>query len=108
MDKKDKTNYTSRAQSSIKLSPDELDNIIQRWDETKKKIKSLQETEEKYRLVIGKIMDNFEIDAIHGKGLKVSRYNINKRFLIRENIPEEIYNKYSVKKQVTCYRISKK
>lgn len=92
--------------NSIKISPTDIDHIINKWNETKKEIKRLDEINEKYRMVIDKIMDTYETDKIKGTNLKISRYDIKRRFLTKENVPREIYDKYAIQKTITCFRIS--
>jgi hypothetical protein len=96
----------NKKENSIDISPLDIDHIIDKWNETKKQAKRLHELEEKYRLVIDKIMDKYETDKIQGTNLKISRYEIRRRFLTKENVPPEIYDKYAVQKTISCFRIS--
>jgi hypothetical protein len=52
--------------SSIKISPEDIDHVINKWNATKREIKRLEEINEKYRLVIDKIMDTYSTDKIQG------------------------------------------
>lgn len=89
----------------ISITPDEIDAIIERWDETRKEIKELEEKEKKYKKIITKIMDLTKADAIQGKDLKVTRRIQSRRFLSRANVPVEVYDQYSVVKDVTMMYI---
>jgi len=96
-----------KTEQIVKFTPDEIDSIIKKWNETKNEAKRLRENEEKYKLVLGKIMDNYNTDIIKGSSLKVSRYQLSRKFLLKENIPKDIYDKYSTSRNITCFRLSK-
>jgi hypothetical protein len=92
----------------VKLTPNDIDNIIEQWNQTKQEIKRLHDNEEKYKLVINRIMDIYGADSINGKNLKISRYNISRKFLSKNNVPPEIYEKYAIQRDIICFRINKK
>ena len=54
----------------LTITPNEIDEIIVRWAETKRLSKELSEKEEKYKKIIKKIMTLMDTDIIKGKDFR--------------------------------------
>lgn len=89
----------------LNISIEEIDETIEKWSEVKEKIRILKEKEEKYKKIISKIMEVTNSDIIKGNDHKVIKVTRSQNMLLKQNIPKEIYDKYSIKKEVSFFYV---
>jgi hypothetical protein len=94
-----------RKDEGLSISPDEIDEIIVKWYQARKETKELEEKERRYKLILNKVLDLTGGDVIKGRDLQVIRRVQKRRFLLKANVPAEIYERYSTVKNVQSLHI---
>jgi regulator of sirC expression with transglutaminase-like and TPR domain len=89
----------------LSLNPDEIDDLITNWHDTKADIKELEVKEKRYKLLIHKLLDVTGSDAIKGKDLQVTRNSYKKILISKQMLPEDIFEKYSEEREIVCLRV---
>lgn len=83
------------------LTPEDIDIIIESYYQTKKEIKSLQSKQDEYKAIINKVLNNNNVDIIKGNNLQVKRIIQSRKYLDKGSIPDDIFDKYSVKRKIS-------
>lgn len=85
----------------------DIENILQKWDETRKKIEILEEKIKKYKSVIAKEMNKKDVDRLSAGGLIVTRRRNTRTYLSKDSVPAEIWKEYSTRTSYDAFFISK-
>jgi hypothetical protein len=91
-----------------KMSNTEKDKILEKWYVAKEKIAILTERIESYKKDIEREMRKTGENVLKGGGYTITKKTITKRYVSKDCLPEEIFNKYAVKTQYDSYYLSKK
>jgi hypothetical protein len=75
----------------------ELDSILQKWDDAKKKLEILEEKIKKYKLAVTKEMNRKEVDKLSAGGYTVTRRRNTRTYITKDNLPAEIWKEYSTR-----------
>lgn len=81
--------------------------ILSEWYETKKKQEILEEKILKFKSMITKEMNIRNIDKISENNFIVSRRRISKSYVTKENIPKDLWDKYSIKCSYDAFFLTK-
>ena len=84
-----------------------IDSIFRKWNDAKNQISELEKKIEKYKKVMGKMMDNQEKNTISGEDFSLCRKTISSRTILKKNIPEHIWDTYSSPKEYKSYYLKK-
>jgi|SRR5579872_3319787 len=98
----------SYSENKDHINKEQLDSLITEWHEIRTKMHELEVKEKHHRDLIKKFMDNTGADIIQGKELEVKRGIQKRHILLRENMPKDIYEKYSQLKNVEIFYIRKR
>lgn len=76
---------------------DEIDIsiLMSKWDETRKQIAELETKLEKYKKVATKLMDKNGTNELKDNNFSLSRKNITRETLTKNDLPIDIWNRYS-------------
>ena len=94
---KKKRSDGSKDSKKVKIN---LDDILSEWYKLKKNLKQLQEREDQIKKIVRVIMNNERSDKLKSDDYQVSKRTMNKTFLTKHDLPEELWNKYSKKKSI--------
>jgi len=87
------------------ISPGEIDEIITLWYEAKQESRKLAEKEKEYKRIINSILDLTGSDAIKGKLLQVERRIQKRRYISRNLVPLDVFDRYSKSQEVSSLYI---
>jgi hypothetical protein len=90
----------------MSLSLDEIDEVIQDYHKIKQDIKKQKYTLNEYKKIINGLMDEHNINIIKGKNLQIKRSIIKRKMLLKVNVPEEVFDKYSILNEYSMLTIS--
>ena len=89
------------------MNKTELDGFLENWYETKQEITKLENKIEKYKRIARKMMDENETDLLHNSTYKLARKDGSRTTIGKDDLPEDIWNRYSKKTYFTSFYISK-
>ena len=90
-----------------KINTKDIDELLSKWDETKKEIAQLEKKLEKYKLYADNIINNSGKEEIKTSKYTLKRKIINKSTLSKSDVPVEIFKKYSKISSYPVFYISK-
>jgi hypothetical protein len=73
-----------------------MEEILEKWYDSKKKLEEYEEQIKKYKCEIVKQMNKLGKDKISTNNFTVSRRRNIKRYLSKESVPVDLWNKYSI------------
>ena len=89
-------------------STDDVDTILEKWHDTKEQISSLEKRLEKYKKYAERIMDNEDKDEINNSNYSLTRRNMSRTTLSKDDLPKDIWNKYARNINYPMYILRKK
>lgn len=81
--------------------------MLHDWNTTKQQLEILEEKIQKYKTIIAKEMNKRDIDEIHEGDYIVKRRRNTKTYISKENVPEELWKRYSTKSSFDAFYLSK-
>jgi hypothetical protein len=85
----------------------ENEKILEKWYEAKKKIEDLEDRINEYKNKITKEMNTKNIDKIQTENFCVSRKRNTRSYLTKDNVPVDIWNKYSTRSSFDAFYLTK-
>ncbi len=85
----------------------DLETILSKWNDAKKKLETLTHRINKYKLRITKEMNSKDTDKISTSNYTVTRRRNTRTYVTRENVPEDIWKKYSTRCSFDALFLSK-
>lgn len=85
----------------------DLETILSKWSDAKKKLETLEDRINKYKLRITKEMNSKDTDKISTSNYTVTRRRNTRTYVTRENLPEDIWKKYSTRCSFDALFLSK-
>jgi hypothetical protein len=85
----------------------DLETILSKWNDAKKKLETLEHRISKYKLRITKEMNSKDTDKISTSNYTVTRRRNTRTYVTRENLPEDIWKKYSTRCSFDALFLSK-
>ena len=85
-----------------------LENTLSKWYESKKKLEILEEKIKKYKLILTKEINTKQTDKISTGDYTVTRRRNTRTYITKENLPEEIWKKYSTRCSYDALFLTKK
>ena len=79
----------------MEYNTDDVDTLLKKWDETKEQISLLEKKLEKYKKYAERIMDNEDKDEINNSRYSLTRRNMSRTTLSKDDIPKDIWSKYA-------------
>ena len=73
----------------------DIENILSKWNDAKNKLEDLEDSIKQYKLLISKEMNRRDTDKITCGKFSVTRRRNTRTYITKENLPEDIWNKYS-------------
>jgi hypothetical protein len=89
-------------------STDDIDTLLEKWHDTKEQISILEKKLEKYKKYAERIMDNEDKDEINNSNYSLTRRNMSRTTLSKDDIPKDIWNKYARNINYPMYILRKK
>lgn len=85
-----------------------LERILSKWDNTKKKLEILESRISKYKSKVSKEMNSRGVDTITSGNYTVNRRRNTRTYITKENLPEDIWKKYSTRCSYDAFFIKSK
>jgi hypothetical protein len=86
----------------------DLERILSKWDDTKKKLQILESRISKYRSKVSKEMNSRGVDEISSGNYTVTRRRNTRAYITKENLPGDIWEKYSTRCSYDVFFIKSK
>jgi hypothetical protein len=83
----------------------DVETILEKWHEAKRKIDILESKLKKYKSDIGKEMNRKGVDKISSSKYTVSRRRATRTTLSKESVPEEIWKQYSTRSNYDVFSL---
>lgn len=87
------------------LLPEEIDTVIEYYSKLKQDIKKLEEKQEEYKEILLSVLNSTNTDIIKGKRFQIRRILQKRKYLNKKNVPDDIFNKYSITKTISVLTI---
>lgn len=69
--------------------------LLEKWYETKEQISSLEKKLDKYKKYAEKIMDNNDLESLSSSTFSLTKREMSRNILSKDDVPLEVWNKYS-------------
>ena len=89
-------------------STDDVDTLLEKWHDTKEQISILEKRLENYKKYAERIMDNEDKDEINNSNYSLTRRNMSRTTLSKDDLPKDIWNKYARNINYPMYILRKK
>lgn len=86
----------------------DINTLLQRWNDTKEKIKEYEMKCEKYKKIAEKLMEKSGATHLTGDVYKVERRDISKSSIAKKNVPSDIWEKYATTASYSAFYLKKK
>jgi len=86
----------------------DISNLLDHWMKTKKQISELELSLTKYKKLATKIMSKNNTDIIDSDDYILKKRTLSKKTLCKDDVPHEIWEKYSKTITYSAYYLSKK
>ena len=73
----------------------DIDTLLEKYNDAKEQISILEKKLEKYKKYAEHIMDNEDKDEISNLKFSLTRRNMSRTTLSKDDIPKDIWNKYA-------------
>jgi len=87
---------------------DDINTLLEKWNDTKEQISLLEKKLEKYKKYAERIMDNEDKDEIINSYYSLTRRNMSRMTLSKDDMPKDIWIKYSRNINYPMYILRKK
>ena len=85
----------------------DIENTLQKWDETRKKMEILDEKIKKYKNIVAKEMNKKDVDRLSAGGFTVTRRRNTRTYLSKDSVPADIWKEYSTRSSYDAFFLSK-
>ena len=89
------------------INNEDIDNLLSKWYETKEEIALLENKCIKYKKLADKIMNDSEKNTIANSKYSLQRKQISKSTLSKNDVPSDLWDKYSKRTSYSAFYISK-
>ena len=86
----------------------DIDTLLEKYNDTKEQISILEKKLEKYKKYAERIMDDEDKDEISNFNFSLTRRNMSRTTLSKNDIPKDIWNKYARNINYPMYILRKK
>tara|TARA_B110000008_G_C16626647_1_gene426753 strand:+ start:179 stop:460 length:282 start_codon:yes stop_codon:yes gene_type:complete len=87
---------------------DDISDLLDHWMNTKKQISELELSLTKYKKLATKIMSKNDTDIINSDDYVLKKRTLTKKTLCKDDVPKEIWEKYSKTSTYPAYYLSKR
>ena len=91
----------------LKFETNDINDLLRKWDETKKEISELEKRLDKYKIFAENILSESETNIINTGTFTLKKKIIKKEILSRNDVPLEIFKKYSKTTSYPVFYVSK-
>lgn len=85
----------------------DLERILSKWDDAKKKLENIEQEISTYKLKVTKEMNSKDTDKISTDNYTVIRRRNTRAYVTKDNLPEDIWKKYSTRCSYDAFYISR-
>lgn len=89
------------------MNSDDIDTLLQSWDDTKKEIRALESRLERYKKAAEHIMRKNNDNTIEGSHFTLTKRLINHETLGKNDVSHEIWRQYAKAYSYSAYYLSK-
>ena len=86
----------------------DIDTILEKWDSAKKEKSKLEKECEMYKKAVERYMNKKEKNIVLGKIYKITRRSNTRQQLSKQNVPKEIWDRYSNRFTYFSYHLKRK
>lgn len=94
--------------SSKHHSSSSLDIVLEKWFKVKEEIATLEKKRDKYKKMLEDKMKSDRISELLGSDYKAKIIKQSRGFLLKKNVPSEIWDKYATNIEYDVMTISKR
>ena len=81
-------------------------DLLEKWWESKKKLKKLEDNVEKYKKAVDKVMTQRGTDRIAGRRYSVQKRSNTRAYISKNSVPPNIWDQYSNKCTYESYHLT--
>jgi len=85
-----------------------VDSLLDKWYQTKNEIAELEKVLDKYKTHAERIMSSKNINVISNTKYSLTKREMNRSILAKDDVPKEVWNKYSKNINYNMFVIRKK
>lgn len=85
-----------------------MEDILEKWHDAKEKISILEQKIEKYKSSIAAEMNKQDTDKLSTGKFSIARRRNTRSYMSKDNVPEDVWKKYSVKCSYESFFLKKK
>ena len=82
-----------------------IDDVLEKWDESKKKLSFYEKETEKYREAVERYMNKKNINTLKGTVFNVTRRSNTRETMSKKDVSDEIWNRYCNKFTYYSYHL---
>jgi hypothetical protein len=86
----------------------DINDLLENWHDTKKEIAKLEKKCDKYKELAEKIMTSQGGSKLESSSFSLSKRNMNRRQITRQNIPKDIWDRYATEISYPSYFLKMK
>ena len=86
----------------------DLDTLLTKWDESKKRKIQCEKECEQYRSAVERFMNKKNTDTIDASNFIVSRRSTTRQSMAKSNVPLDLWNRYSTRSTFKTYNLKVK
>lgn len=90
------------------IRSEDIDNLLDNWADAKEQISDLEHDIEKYKKLATKILYKNDTETISNNTFILKRRQFSKQTLSKNNVPKDIWHKYSKTTDCKAFYLSKK
>jgi hypothetical protein len=87
---------------------DDIDTLLDKWYNIKQEIALLEKKCDKFKKYAERIMNDKDVNLLSNSVYSLTKREMNRSVLLKEDIPRDIWNKYSKSISYPMYVIKKK
>lgn len=88
------------------LSKEDIDELLESWDENRTKMREAEKKVNKYKAVFAKLMDEENTNVISGKHYKLTRRHTTRTSISKDRVPKELWDKYSTRSSFPVFTLN--
>lgn len=85
-----------------------LASVLRDWNTAKLKLADLNKECDRYKDAVERLMDKKGVDSLESGGIKVKRKNIHRSSLSKNDVPKDVWQRYSKQFSYNAYFLSEK
>lgn len=90
----------------MSISDDDLDTVLRKWSKDKARLAELETRIEKYKKIVGKVLDKRETDTLEGTDYTLKRRQQTRTSISKVDVPPDVWSRYAKKVSYQAFFLS--